>query len=101
MTSIEPVENIITNPPYVIAQDFIEKAKIQATNKIAMLLKLNFLEGIGRYQMFKDKFFPLKCVYIFCKRVSFENKGSSGMLAYAWYVWEKNYQEKPYLDWIL
>ena len=97
-------ENIITNPPYRYAKEFVLKAKKQASQKIAMLLKLVFLEGIGRYEMFKDKEFPLKKVYVFCKRQKIYANGiigkNSGLIAYAWFVWDKNHKGEPTIEWI-
>jgi hypothetical protein len=39
--------DIVTNPPYKLAQDFVEKALqiIPENHKVAMFLKLTFLEG--------------------------------------------------------
>jgi hypothetical protein len=97
-------ENIITNPPFKYAQAFVEQAKKLADKKIAMFLKLVFLESSSRYKMFQDKSFPLKTVYVFCKRVPIYKAGmemkNSGLVAYAWFVWDKKYQGKPYLEWI-
>jgi hypothetical protein len=97
------IANIITNPPYNLAQEFIEKSLELVNSKVAMLLKLNFLEGQKRHQLFKNT--PLKSVYVFSKRLSFDKgneKGKgNGLLAYAWYVWEKGYKGKPEIDWIL
>jgi len=76
------VPNIITNPPFKYAQQFIEHAKLNATEKIAMILKLSFLESVKRYEFFQDKSFPLKVVYVFCKRVQM-------------------YPEEPYIEWII
>ena len=98
------VPNIITNPPYKYAQMFVEQAKKLADEKVAMFLKLVFLESSGRYKMFQDKTFPLKVVYVFCKRVPIYKAGitmkNSGLVAYAWFVWDKGYIGKPYLEWI-
>ncbi len=99
-------DNIITNPPFKFALEFVEQAKKLATKKIAMLLKLNFLESAGRYQMFKDQDFPLASVYVFSKRLNFfpatlEKTAASGVLAYAWYVWDKDHKGKAVLDWIM
>jgi hypothetical protein len=70
------------------------------TSKIAMLLRLDFLHGTSRYQLFQDKTYPLKVVYIFCRRLQFEPTGNSPMFASAWFVWDKRYKGKPYIDWI-
>jgi hypothetical protein len=95
--------NIITNPPYKLAQEFIEKSLELANSKVVMLLKLNFLEGQKRYNLFKST--PLRSVYIFSKRLSFDKgneKGKgNGLLAYAWYVWEQGYDNVPMIDWLL
>lgn len=101
----EMTGHIITNPPYKLATEFVLRAKEVANFKIAMFLKLSFLESAKRYNLFKDKNFPLKKVYVFSKRVTLAPKGvkltNKGLIAYAWYVWDKKYKGEPKLDWIL
>lgn len=97
--------NIITNPPYSITQKFVLTAKLWAEKKIAMLMRLTFLEGQARKKMFEDKEFPLKAVYVFSKRVQMFPHGedkpkNSSMMAYAWYVWDKKHIGEPILRWI-
>ena len=97
--------NVITNPPYKNALQFVLKAKQVATKKIALLCKLVFLESISRYEMFLDKEFPLKKIMVFCKRVNFmsdkDPKGEkSSTMAIAWFVWDRDYGGKPYIEWI-
>jgi hypothetical protein len=103
LESFLDVDNIITNPPYKYAQEFIEHGLSFTRYKVAMLLKLNFLEGQKRNAFFAST--PLKTVYVFSKRLSFDKGGEkgkgAGLLAYAWYVWEIGYAGKPILDWIL
>ncbi len=98
------VDNIVTNPPYKLALDFVLKAKQQSKRKIAMFLKTVWLESEARYDMFQDTEFPLKTVYQFSKRVSLYKNGvkmkNSGMIAYAWYVWDKDYKGKPTIEWM-
>lgn len=102
----EHVDNIVTNPPYKFAQKFVEKSKAIATKKVAMLLKLVFLEGEGRFKMFQDTAFPLQTVYVFSKRQSMykqtdnERTRNHGMIAYAWFVFYKEYKDKPKIEWI-
>lgn len=96
------VDHIITNPPYKQAQEFVEHALKCAKHKVAMLLKLNFLEGIKRKKFFEST--PLRTVYVFSKRLSFDKadqiaKGR-GVLVYAWFVWEQDYAGKPTIEWI-
>ena len=47
--------DVVTNPPYKYAQEFVEKALeiVPDGNKVAMYLKLTFLEGKKRQKMFK------------------------------------------------
>jgi len=97
-------DNIITNPPFKYALEFVLQSKKKSNNKIAMFLKTVFLESEKRKEMFNDKEFPLKTIYQFSKRVSLFKNGekmkNSGMIAYAWYVWEKGYEGKPTVEWI-
>ena len=48
--------NIVTNPPYKYAQEFVEKALsiIPKGKKVAMFLKLTFLEGKARRTLFRS-----------------------------------------------
>lgn len=96
-------DNIVTNPPYKYAQEFIEKSLEISDWKVVMLLKLSFLESKWRYEFFKNT--PLKKVYVFCKRVTMypewtEEPKNSWTIAYAWYIWEKWFKWNPNIDWI-
>ena len=61
--------NIITNPPYKYAKEFVEKALdvIAPGYKVAMFLKLTFLEGQGRRDLFKNN--PPQTVYVSSARL--------------------------------
>ena len=41
-------DNIITNPPFRLANEFVKKSLELANNKVAMLLPLNYLHGVTR-----------------------------------------------------
>lgn len=95
------VPNIITNPPYKNAIEFAEHAMWLAQKKVALLLKLNFLEGVNRKRFFES--FPPKTVHVFSNRQSLRKNGKfykSGMMALAWFVWEKNNKQPPIINWI-
>lgn len=95
------VDNIITNPPYTFTVEFIETAKKVATKKIAMLLRLPFIESQGRYELFQDKEFPLAKIYVYSERVNMTKNGAGGaQIAFSWYVWEKEWKGEPVLRWI-
>ncbi len=98
-------QDIITNPPYKLAQDFVEKSLelLQDGCKCAMFLKLTFCESEKRRELF-DKY-PPKRIYVFSKRQKcalngdFENIGSSAV-CYAWFVWVKGDYKNTELRWI-
>lgn len=96
--------DIITNPPFNQAEKFVYHALEVGGNKVAMFLKLTFLESARRYKLFKET--PLETVYVFSKRVNLypfgkEKTKNSGTIAFAWFVWNKKYQGEPKLRWII
>ncbi|KKN46265.1 hypothetical protein LCGC14_0674720 [marine sediment metagenome] len=68
-------DNIVTNPPYNLALQFAEQGLRASRKKVALFLRLNFLEGQKRYSFFKGS--PLKTVYVFSKRQTYISKGNS------------------------
>lgn len=103
LESSRTVENIVSNPPFKLALEFVEHSKQQASQKFAFILRLSFLEGQKRKAMFEDTAFPLKAVYVFSRRISFSADGfrdKGGMLAFAWFVWERGHVGPPSLGWI-
>ncbi len=98
--------DILTNPPYKYAKEFVLKALglVEEGHKVYMFLKLTFLEGKARYSELFSKY-PPKKIYIFSERVKCAKNGrfediSSSAVAYAWYVWEKGWQGKTTIEWI-
>lgn len=99
--------DIITNPPYKIAKEFVEHALeiIPKGNKVVMFLKLTFLEGKARKEMYKK--YPPKVIYVSSSRLQCAkngdfikyNKGTGTAIAYAWYVWEKGYCGNTIIKW--
>lgn len=100
--------DIITNPPYKYAKEFVEKAMSIISNgrKVAMFLKLTFLESKSRKELFKKC--PLKILYVSSSRLQcakngdFETdkKGSGTAIAYGWYIFQKGYEGEPIIKWI-
>lgn len=104
INNVEWHGDIITNPPYKYAQDFVEKALqiIPEGNKVAMFLKLTFLEGKARKELFRK--FPPKVVYVASGRIKCAmngnfDQGGSSVTAYAWFVWEKGFKGETTLKW--
>jgi predicted RNA methylase len=97
-------ENVITNPPFSLALPFAERALEVARKKVALLLRIQFLEGQKRKAFLQGS--PLETVYVFSKRISMypegqENKGG-GTQCFAWFVWNKNRHpgDYPRIRWI-
>lgn len=92
--------DIITNPPYKYAKEFVEKALeiSMDSTKIAMLLKLTFLEGKSRKELFERN--KPKTIYVFGNRIDCWKNGikpekPQKAVCYAWFVWEKGYKGDP------
>lgn len=96
--------DIVTNPPYRYALEFVEKALaiIPEGRKVAFFLKLTFLEGKGRKHLFQTQ--PPIRVWVSCSRLlcamngKFDKIGGSAT-AYAWFVWQKGYKGPTEVRW--
>lgn len=95
LRSSRSVDNIVTNPPYNSAEGFVHAGVRQCNRKLALLLRLAFLEGANRQKTIFSRFPPSR-VWVFSERITFYPAGAarkgSGTTAYAWFVWDK--QEK-------
>lgn len=95
--------DIITNPPYKLANEFLNKALQIVPNgrKVAMFLKVQFLEGKQRKEFFRK--YPPKKIWVSSSRLKCGMNGDFGgansALAYAWFIWEKGYHGETVLDW--
>ena len=96
--------DIVTNPPYAFAQQFVEKALsiIPDGHKVAMFLKLTFLEGKGRARMFEC--YPPVRVWVSRSRLKCARNGDfehspGSATCYAWFVWEKGFSGYTELRW--
>jgi hypothetical protein len=99
------VGDIITNPPYKYAKEFVEHALEIVTNghKVVMLLKVQFLEGKARRKMFEK--YPPKKIYVSSGRLvcalngDFEKSAKSNAVSYAWFIWEKGFTGDTIVKW--
>lgn len=80
---------IITNPPFSLAREVIEKALSDVLDGgwVVMLLRLNFLEGKAR-KAFWDAQMP-RYIFVHHQRMSFTADGRTDSVAYAHYCWQK------------
>jgi hypothetical protein len=107
----EPLtQDIITNPPYVQAQSFVEHAVSLLTegHKIAMFLRLVFLETQARRPLFDEH--PPARIYVASARFGCAPNGEfktrpngelyyPSSVAYAWFIWEYNHTGPTTLGW--
>ena len=92
-------EAVITNPPYVLAQEFIEHAMrmVGGDGLVAMLLRTDFDHAKTRQHLFG------KCPWFFKKVVLtrrikwFEESTGSPSFNHAWYIWKMRHRGPPTL----
>lgn len=101
---------IITNPPYSLASEFVDKSiqLLRDGGKCCMFLKIQFLEGQKRKELF-DKY-PPRYIYVFRNRMATWNNGQefdpktgkhwSTTMCHAWFVWEKGFKGEPIIRWL-
>ena len=96
--------DILTNPPYIHAEEFIRKGLqlVPNGNKVIMFLKLLFLEGKKKKSLFAE--FPPKVIYvsssrIACSRNGIDTPGKGKAVAYAWFIWEKGFKGGTIVKW--
>jgi hypothetical protein len=87
-------EGIVTNPPFKLAEQFVEHA-LDLCPRVIMLLRLAFLESERRTAILENA--GLEDVFAFRKRLPMMHrrgwegrKGNSGM-GFAWYLWRRGY----------
>lgn len=113
--------NIVTNPPYKYAKEWVEHSLelIENGNKVALFLPIQFLESDGRRELFKNN--PPETVYVCVNRIlcgingDFTAKDKDGSViynkdgtpkrmssakCYAWFVWRKGYKGDTKIKWI-
>ena len=112
--------DIITNPPYSMAQEMVEHAMeiVTTGHKVAMFLKLTFLESDGRKELFRK--YPAKKIWVSSNRIlcgkngdfyQRDDKGNikrnkktgepkllSSAACYAWFIFEKGYKGPMIVD---
>ncbi|GBR27007.1 hypothetical protein AA11826_0005 [Komagataeibacter oboediens DSM 11826] len=95
--------SIISNPPYGEAREFIDCALAHTADRVCVLLRLAFLEGIARRDWFATV--PLARVWVSSRRMSMPPGGSDvppkgGAIAYAWFVFEHGWSGRPVIGFL-
>jgi hypothetical protein len=103
LTATRTEDNIVTNPPYNSAEAFVKAGLLQSRRKVALLLRLAFVEGANRQRTIFAKTPPTR-IWVFSERITFYPAGAvqkgSGTTAYAWFVWDKQDIGKCEMKWI-
>lgn len=96
-------DNVVTNPPFNSAEDFVHTGIKATKKKFALLLRLAFLEGAARQHSIYNRYPPSR-VWVFSERITFYPRGAkvkgSGTTAYAWFVWDKDAFGSTELKWL-
>jgi hypothetical protein len=77
----------ISNPPYALAQEFVQKMLSDRTQTtiVACLLRLGFLGSQKRHDWWDEN--PPTAIRVLSNRPSFTGDGKTDNSEYAWYVW--------------
>jgi hypothetical protein len=95
-------DNIITNPPFNLAEEIFTKAYKLSNEKVCLLLRTAFLESSSRYNNIFSNIPPSR-IWVFSERLTMY-KGdvtnapkNGGTTSYSWFIWDKastnNYSE--------
>lgn len=100
-------ENIIFNPPYKHADDFIRRALDIATIKVAALVQQKFPFSQRRYRLFQEH--PPARIYFLSDRPSMPPgeallagtiKAKGGTIDYLWMVWDRGHKGATTAHWL-
>jgi hypothetical protein len=101
----EPLENIISNPPYICAEACVRHLLPLARGKVALLLRTAFLESVRRDDFYATM--PPRRIWVSKERASMppgvmegrrdrwgaviQPEGRGGTMCYAWFIFEPGY----------
>lgn len=95
--------NLVTNPPFNLAEQILEHAFKIVDRKICLLLRLAFVESRRRYDTIYAKRPPAK-ILVFSERLSMYPAGSEsasgGTTAYGWFCWSHGHTGPTTVEWI-
>lgn len=92
----ERYDFVVTNPPFSLAQEFIEKS-LDLANCVIMLLRLNFLASSKRKEFWERH--PPTAIHVLTKRPSFTGNGTDAC-DYAWFVFDLTGRQKRGFYWL-
>jgi hypothetical protein len=94
---------IVTNPPFKLANQFIRKALADGVRYHAWLLRMNFVESLGRLPMFRGN--PPARVHISSRRLpmmhrhGWTGKKAGSNTCHAWFIWDQDSSDRGQMFW--
>lgn len=109
LQDLTPYDNIVTNPPYALAQEIIEHALKHTTNRVAALVQTKFLASQKRHKLFSRR--ETERVIMFSRRPSMppglmlekhgEGIRGGGSIDYCWVVWDRYNYGPCVIEWAI
>lgn len=86
---------IVTNPPFKNADEFVRHG-LDLCPKVVMLLRLAFLESLGRSDLLDGgalaRVYPFKKRLPMMHRAGWQGSRASSSMAFAWFVWDRGHR---------
>lgn len=92
------MDNIVTNPPFNLAYEFIKQGLRLADKCLALFLPIRYLTGKSRCELYKKH--PPSKIIVIPNKVDFLGNGNP-VMEFAWFIWERKKQssEIVWADW--
>lgn len=98
--------NIVSNPPFSLAEKFVIRALNLTQRKVAMLLPANWVQGDTRSRWLETT--PLARVLFITPRPSMPpgtvvaagGTPGNGTTDYAWFIWSRGHRYAPTIGWL-
>ena len=95
------VDAIVTNPPFALAEAFVQTA-LERASLVIMLMRLAFYESDRRRHILEER--GLARIHVFRKRlpmmhrVGWEGRKASSSMPFAWFVWDRKHSGPTTID---
>lgn len=92
---------IVTNPPYKLANEFVRHAYAIGAERVVLLLRAMFIEGLGRTDVLEE--LGLHSVYVFRNRLpmmhrdGYDGPKHGSNVPFAWFDWHFGYSSPTHL----
>ena len=95
-------DNIITNPPFTLKNEFVWRALELARKSAVLLLPIDFLSGKERFNtVYSRPDFRLTTLWVYVRAIKFIPDGTNPGFPLAWFVWRRGTkQQSPVIKWI-